>query len=355
MIQRLQQQEEPKSSELATVVDLPKNVIIIDSATGTGIIDPGLSSQVQLQPGLSSQVQLQPGLSSQVQLQPGLSSQVQLQPGLSSQVQLQPGLPSQVQLQTQLQIQQLQAQLQAQMQGQQFQPQVMSSVGIPAKGVSKLRTSTAGPVPERLQDKRRHYCDKCPAHYSRKDELTNHQQNNCLKTERDFICEDCNKAYYSDTTLMQHYYKIHLKQYLYYCRKCNEGFFYKSYRSTHKNACPKKDGPDLYEGNPQVPPEIMKKFRRRKKIQVTDTPSDVMEIPEDAADTGNVQPGSADPTSYFTGQVGSIPTVSGALNIGTDIIKPKSETYIPTAEDRAKMEKVTEEEDLILTGEGDTE
>ena len=99
----------------------------------------------------------------------------------------------------------------------------------------------------------------------------------------------------------------------------------------------------------------MKKFRRRKKIQVTDTPSDVMEIPEDAADTGNVQPGSADPTSYFTGQVGGIPTVSGVLNIGTDIIKPKSETYIPTAEDRAKMEKVTEEEDLILTGEGDTE
>ena len=60
VIQRLQQQE-PKSSELATVVDLPKNVIIIDSATGTEIIDPGLSSQVQLQPGLSSQVQMQPG------------------------------------------------------------------------------------------------------------------------------------------------------------------------------------------------------------------------------------------------------------------------------------------------------
>ena len=177
MIQRLKQEEEeeePKSLEVATVVDLPKNVIIINSATGTGILDPGLSSQVQLQ------------------------TQLQIQ---------------------QLQTQQLQAQLQAQMQGQQLQLQAMSSVGISVKGVSRLRTSTAGPVPEKLQDKRCHYCTKCPAHYSWKDELTYHQQNNCLKTEHDFICKDCNKAYYSDTTLMQHYYKVHLKQYLYYCRK----------------------------------------------------------------------------------------------------------------------------------------
>ena len=78
--------------------------------------------------------------------------------------------------------------------------------------------------------------------------------------------------------------------------------------------------------------------------------------PEDAADTGNVQPGSVDPTSYFTGQAGSIPTVSGVLNIGTPIIKPKSKTYIPTAEDRAEMEKETEEEeDITVTGEDVTE
>ena len=71
---------------------------------------------------------------------------------------------SSVQLQTQLQIQQLQpqqlqAQLQAQqlqsqqLQAQQLQVQQMSSIGIPSKGVGKLRTSTAGPVPEKLQDK----------------------------------------------------------------------------------------------------------------------------------------------------------------------------------------------------------
>ena len=232
VVKRLQEQplqEQPETSEVATVVDQPKNVILIDSETG--LLDSDMLS-VQLQ------------------------TQLQLQ---------------------QLHTQQLQAQLQAQQlqsQAQQLQAQQMSSIGIPLKGVIKLRTSTAGPVPEKLQDKNRHYCDKCPAHYSRKDELTNHKQNNCLKVQHDYICEECNKAYYSDSTLMQHFYRVHLKQYLYFCRKCNEGFYYKSYRSTHKNACPKKDGPDLYEGNLQVPPEIMQKFRCRTQIQVTATPSE---------------------------------------------------------------------------------
>ena len=67
---------------------------------------------------------------------------------------------SSVQLQTQLQLQQLQTQqLQAQLQAQKLQSQAqqlqaqllqvqqMSSIGIPSKGVSKLRTSTAGPDP----------------------------------------------------------------------------------------------------------------------------------------------------------------------------------------------------------------
>ena len=116
MVKRLQEQrlqEQPETSEVATVVDLPKNVILIDSETG--LLDPEISS-VQLQ----MQLQLQ---------------QLQTQ-----------------QLQAQLQAQQLQSQAQ-QLQAQQLQVQQMSSIGIPSKGVSKLRTSTAGPVPEKLQDK----------------------------------------------------------------------------------------------------------------------------------------------------------------------------------------------------------
>ena len=107
MVKRLQEQrlqEQPETSEVATVVDLPKNVILIDSETG--LWDSDILS-VQLQ------------------------TQLQLQ---------------------QLQTQQLQSQAQ-QLQAQQLQVQQMSSIGIPLKGVSKLRTSTAGPVPEKLQDK----------------------------------------------------------------------------------------------------------------------------------------------------------------------------------------------------------
>ena len=174
-----------------------------------------------------------------------------------------------------------------------------------------------------------------------------------MKVQRDYMCKESNKAYYSDSTLMQHYYKVHLKQYLYFCRKCNEGFYYKSYRSTHKNACPKKDRPDLYEGNLQVPPEIMQKFRHRTQIQVTATPSDAMEITEDTENVGST---SEDRSSlYFTGVPASISTVTGmSASISTvtrvptsiatvtgvptvtglpTIIKPKVETYIPTEED----------------------
>ena len=164
---------------------------------------------------------------------------------------------------------------------------------------------------------------------------------------------------------MQHYYKVHLKQYLYFCRKCNEGFYYKSYRSTHKNACPKKDEPDLFEGNLQVPPEIMQKFRRRTQI-----------VPKDTENVGST---SEDRSSlYFTGVPASISTVTGmSASISTvtgvptsiamvtgvptvtglpTIIKPKVETYIPTEEDQAQMKKESEEEETItVTGEQATE
>ena len=146
---------------------------------------------------------------------------------------------------------------------------------------------------------------------------------------------------------MQHYYKVHLKQYLYFCRKCNEGFYYKIYHSTHKNACPKKDGPDLYEGNLQVPPEIILKFRCRTQVQVTATPSDAMEITEDTEDCSSL---------YFTGVPASISTVTGmSASISTVTGVPKVETYIPTEEDRVQMKKESEEETITVMGEQATE
>ena len=190
-------------------------------------------------------------------------------------------------------------------------------VVIPRKGVSSLRTDTSGPIDKRLQDPKRHYCKKCKAHYTRKDELTYHERFNCLKSRRDFICEECNAGYYSDTTLMQHYFKEHLKTFLYFCQKCGQGFYYKPYRSTHRAACPNKDGPDKYEGTTKaLTPELKKKFRRRTQMQVN-VPPGVMAIAQEQEliDSGEVDIYEEEVPEGVTQSTSTRPTV-------------KSETFI---------------------------
>ena len=194
-------------------------------------------------------------------------------------------------------------------------------VVIPRKAVSSLRTDTSGPVDKRLQDPKRHYCKKCKANYTRKDELTYHETYNCLKSRRDFICEECNAGYYSDTTLMQHYFKEHLKTFLYFCQKCGQGFYYKPYRSTHRAACPNKDGPDKYEGTTKaLTLEVKKKFRRRTQIQVN-VPPEVMAIAQkqELIDSGEIVICEEEVCEGVTQSTSTRPTV-------------KSETFIPPTE-----------------------
>ena len=130
----------------------------------------------------------------------------------------------------------------------------------PAQSSTCLRMTTAGPVPKKDQDPRRHYCDVCPCHYSRKDLLSHHKKYNCLVVEKQFICNVCNAAFYEKDPLKMHYYRDHLKTFLYFCRKCSKGFMYKSRLSTHNNACPNKEGDDIYPGKALVDPELEKKF-----------------------------------------------------------------------------------------------
>ena len=194
-------------------------------------------------------------------------------------------------------------------------------VVIPRKGVSSLHTDTSGPIDERLQDPKRHYCKNCKANYTRKDELTYHERHNCLKSSRDFICEECNAGYYSDTTLMQHYFKEHLKTFLYFCQKCGKGFYYKPYRSTHRAACPNKDGSDKYEGTTKaLTPELKKKFRRRTQMQVN-VPPEVMAIAQEQEliDSGKVVIYEEEVPEGATQSTSTHPTV-------------KSETFIPPTE-----------------------
>ena len=144
---------------------------------------------------------------------------------------------------------------------------------------SSLRTSRAGPVPEgrRIKDKPRFYCDECPANFSIKSELTRHKRKVCQKPEREFICESCEKEFYDKVPLKEHYFKEHLGKFLYHCTKCNQGFYYKSHKSTHKHACPNKDGPDLYPGKEQCDPEIEATFQRRRPISA-EIPSNVIDV-----------------------------------------------------------------------------
>ena len=80
--------------------------------------------------------------------------------------------------------------------------------------------------------------------------------------------------------MWEHYYKKHVGIFLYHCRKCNQGFHWKSQISAHKNACPNKDGPDVYEGRAPWDEKIKEKIKRKKAIPVN-IPKEVFKIVED--------------------------------------------------------------------------
>ena len=99
----------------------------------------------------------------------------------------------------------------------------------------------------------------------------------CKKPERQFICEDCEKEFYEKIGVKEHYFREHLKQYLYHCTKCNQCFYFNSHRSAHKNACPNKDGKDIYPGKVDVDPAEEAKFKGQTPV-VVDIPTIVMNV-----------------------------------------------------------------------------
>ena len=171
------------------------------------------------------------------------------------------------------------------------------------KGVSSavfkstgLRSGLTRPVPDKLKSDGRFYCKNCKSHYSRRDELLNHEKNNCMKEEREFVCPACPAGYYSEMSIREHYYKIHLNKHLHFCTKCGEGFFHKSGKSTHMSQkCPQKDGPKKYKGRLDYDPELEKFFKRRVRIPVAENQQvseegevaeTVQETPTDNLETG---------------------------------------------------------------------
>ena len=161
-------------------------------------------------------------------------------------------------------------------------PEVENLVLVPArvkKGTS-LRSSVRGPVPEKLQDPQLFYCNKCEAKYTTRDECKRHMRVNCLKNTPEFFCDQCDEWYFWPNTMREHYYKEHVGIFLYHCRKCNQGFHWKSRIPAHKNACPNKDGPDVYEGRAPWDEKIEEKIKRKKAIPVN-IPKEVLKIAEE--------------------------------------------------------------------------
>ena len=81
------------------------------------------------------------------------------------------------------------------------------------------------------------------ASFSRSDVLARHKKFDCSNSIRQFVCEKCHKGFYSEVSVREHYYKEHLKTFLYFCPKCNLGFHQNSRKSDHKKKgkCPQKD------------------------------------------------------------------------------------------------------------------
>ena len=82
--------------------------------------------------------------------------------------------------------------------------------------------------------------------------------------------------------MREHYYHEHTDIMLWYCTRCGEGFHFKSNKSKHRNTCPKKNGPEIYQPRAPVDEKLEETFRCKTAIAVT--------IPLQAQATPEVQP-----------------------------------------------------------------
>ena len=84
------------------------------------------------------------------------------------------------------------------------------------------------------------------------------------------MCEKCHKGFYSEVSVREHYYKEHLKTFLYFCPKCNLGFHQNSRKSDHKKSgkCPQKDSPDQFQPRAPLNQTLELTFKRREIVPI---------------------------------------------------------------------------------------
>ena len=117
------------------------------------------------------------------------------------------------------------------------------------------------PVLKDSRDPKHFYCENCVCHYKEKSDLNKHVKFNCMKTDFDYICDQCQKGFHTDYGVHEHYYQEHLKQFLYFCQLCNKGFYHKSKKSLHKKCCPNMGGEEKFEGRAPYNAELELTFK----------------------------------------------------------------------------------------------
>ena len=95
-------------------------------------------------------------------------------------------------------------------------------VQAPRMKTTAKRSSVAGPIPKKLQDPVKFYCDKYPCFYTRPNELAKHKKRNCLKEDPEYFCNVCHRGFFYENTVREHYYHEHTDIVLWHCKKCNE-------------------------------------------------------------------------------------------------------------------------------------
>ncbi|MCG8621250.1 MAG: hypothetical protein MJE68_04495, partial [Proteobacteria bacterium] len=150
----------------------------------------------------------------------------------------------------------------------------------PEKVVLTKRNNPGRPIPKDDRKGHRFYCEECSCNYSKKSDLTKHIKWMCQKTEFDFICDGCQKGFYTDDGVHEHYYEKHLKQFLYFCTQYGKGFHHKSKRSNHKNACPKKDAEETFAKRAPYDEKLELTFLCRQKVNI-DIPEKVQAITDE--------------------------------------------------------------------------
>ena len=194
-------------------------------------------------------------------------------------------------------------------------------VQTPRMKTTAKRSSVAGPVPEKLRNPAKFYCEKCPCFYTRPDELARQKKRNCLKEDPEYFCNVCHRGFFYENTVREHYYHEHTDIVLWHCKKCNEGFHYKSNRSKHRHACPNKDGADIYPGRAPYNEELEETFKAKTAIPVkipTDPQPEAQ--PEDQPLVVEDQPLEVEDQPQQVSQIETETAVGNIAETGTDIL-----------------------------------